>query len=748
VLRYKLAHVGLCAALVVSACSTDQTPPESGDPELLLDGPSAGADSGENKNRLRTLGSADAFYEAVRAALIAQRAYGGFYGEPDESSAADAPPTSDDATTDAPQIAPALPASDDADSSTGSGGSAESLNVTSTNVQEVGVDESDIIKTDGEQLFILGSAFVDAPFDVPTPTPAEPVEIQSRSSFAPERQSQTLRILSLQPEAPDAIEQSATEFELGGPIYTGMYLYPETDANALIMLGYPNFDYQYQNADSDFSYDPTIDITRLDVSNPAAPEQSHHVSVDGQIVSSRRIGNQLFFASRHYLTIPDVYPYDISAAEWEEVVNNTDIATLMPQVVAAGSTEASALLDPASCFVAQQSENGYPSTEIISMVTLNLDTMVVSDSECYLGASETLYASPEAVYLATTRWSDAAGPGVSDDDLADGSFDPRLDTDIHQFLLADSGVTYNGSGTVTGHLGWRQSRMPYRMSHRDGVLRVVSHHPNQDGSNSPVSVSVLQANGNGGLDTIAEIPNEARPQHIGKPFEELYASRFIGDHAYLVTFRQIDPLYVIDLSTPSDPFVAGELEIEGYSDYLHPIGEGYLLGIGKDSVAAPDEFEFPGAFVLGVKLTLFNIEDAANPVEVQSVVVGQQGTHASGLDNFHGITVQAATEFHPTRVALGIDVVGQEVPPPGRPMLDQAIEQRYSGLHGFEIRVGADAGITRQGVMKIAPENSVEPYFRSTQDRSVLIDDATYYIYDGKVFAAQWTDLANMVGPR
>jgi len=179
--------------------------------------------------------------------------------------------------------------------------------------------------------------------------------------------------------------------------------------------------------------------------------------------------------------------------------------------------------------------------------------------------------------------------------------------------------------------------------------------------------------------------------------------------AYLVTFRQTDPLYVVDLSNPADPQLKGELEIDGYSDYLHPIGEDYLLGIGRDAVVAEDNF-------------------------------------GGGL---MAITVQAANADRPTRVTFGINVHGNATPRENGDPRDW-YQWNYTGLHGFEVLTGTDARIEQRGTMIVnsASNQTSGNYWNSGEDRSVIVGDSVYYIHGSDVYSANWFGMDQFVGPR
>jgi hypothetical protein len=177
---------------------------------------------------------------------------------------------------------------------------------------------------------------------------------------------------------------------------------------------------------------------------------------------------------------------------------------------------------------------------------------------------------------------------------------------IHQFSLDDgTGASYVASGEVQGRL-----LNQFAMSEYNGDLRVATTTDNWGnfGDQSESTVYVLRPNGTD-LEQISSISG------LGKG-EQIYSVRFIDDVGYVVTFRQIDPLYVLDLSDPANPVLDGELKIPGYSAYLHPVGEGLLLGVGQD---ATDEGR-----TTGTQLSLFDVSDPANPQRISTLPIGGQ----------------------------------------------------------------------------------------------------------------------------
>jgi uncharacterized secreted protein with C-terminal beta-propeller domain len=131
---------------------------------------------------------------------------------------------------------------------------------------------------------------------------------------------------------------------------------------------------------------------------------------------------------------------------------------------------------------------------------------------------------------------------------------------------------------------------------------------------------------NDNLERVSEIENIA-------PGEYMHSARFMGDKAYLVTFKKVDPFFTLDLSDPYAPRIMGELKIPGYSDYLHPFDENHIIGIGKDTVE-PEEGESWGrdfAWYQGIKIALFDVTDFNNPKEKAKIIIGDRGTDSPAL---------------------------------------------------------------------------------------------------------------------
>ena len=241
---------------------------------------------------------------------------------------------------------------------------------------------------------------------------------------------------------------------------------------------------------------------------------------------------------------------------------------------------------------------------LVTVLTFDIGRADPVDAAAVVSDGRVVYASRSSLYVATDRYDvrPVAGRPVS----------AGVTTTIHRFDISSATQTrYRGSGSVPGTLLDQWS-----LSEQEGVLRVASTSiPMWSGgpaTESETSVTTLAARGDGLL-RLGSVGG------LGKG-ERVYAVRFIGDVGYVVTFRQVDPLYVLDLSVPSRPAVRGELKIRGYSAYLHPAGEGLLLGVGQDASAE--------GRVQGVQASLFEVSNPSAPRRLDSLPLGKGWSEA------------------------------------------------------------------------------------------------------------------------
>jgi hypothetical protein len=241
--------------------------------------------------------------------------------------------------------------------------------------------------------------------------------------------------------------------------------------------------------------------------------------------------------------------------------------------------------------------------DMLSVVTIDIGNgLDVVDATGVLATGDTIYASAENLYVATQNWQTWQWGRAG---VTDGRPDEVV-TEIHKFDISRTDVTdYVATGQVEGYL-----LNQFAMDEHDGRLRVASTtSPNWWGSgfDSESMVTVLEEDG-------GELAEVGKVDGLGKT-EQIYSVRFIEDVAYVVTFRQTDPLYTVDLSEPTDPRVVGELKILGYSAYLHPLGEGLLMGIGQDATDTGQ--------VQGTQVSIFDVSDLTQPTKIDQFTLSE-----------------------------------------------------------------------------------------------------------------------------
>ena len=322
---------------------------------------------------------------------------------------------------------------------------------------------------------------------------------------------------------------------------------------------------------------PVTLLTELDVSDPAKMTVVRVQRVRGLFVSARLTG-----------AIARVVVTNTPRAEAEPELRSR-LRGWVAHTTVANRVTGRKRTRPATRCRAVRRAQVYSGLDMLTVLTIDMERGLPEvDSDAVMTGAELVYASPRRLYVATQRF---VPQSVTEPALHGG-------TTIHEFDASDSGeTTYRASGTVPGFL-----LNQWAMSERGGVLRVAS-------SQAPTWLGGSETEeGQSFVTTLAR--REARLAQLGQvgglgKGERIYSVRFIDDVGYVVTFRQVDPLYTVDLSEPRAPKVRGELKIRGYSAYLHPVGRDLLLGVGQDATEQGQR--------LGTQLSLFDVSDLASP---------------------------------------------------------------------------------------------------------------------------------------
>lgn len=614
--------------------------------------------------------------------------------------------------------------------STFSGGIASSpsvsseTNFSSTNLQEQGVDEADIIKTNGKQLFALDNC---------------------------QYSTQKTCLSAYQINESPASNQFLSEYQFATENTKGSFYLAniETDSGAKEMVvrvsGSQIFSWAWWAYSGNWENTET-EVNIIDVSNAAAMQSVHTIKLDGNLVSSRRIDNMLYLVTRLSPTINGYYEwYPSEPAPWvtqgeidvnQQLLDNLSVADIIPNITF--DKQASVPLHQAEdCFLPPHNSNKKADKNIISITAIPLDNPQAYQSSCIVGSSESLYASTEAVYLASSRYQ----YDFQSQNYTIVNPNGQYKTDIHKFSITDNGLEYKGSGDVPGHLGWEEDKKPFRMGEYNAQLRVASSLGTTWGGNSSTSLTILQESADSdSLEKIGGIDN------LGKPGETLYASRFIGKRGYLVTFKKTDPLYILNLEDGTNPEIIAELEIEGFSEYLHPIGDKLLLGVGKSAVVALGEQgnDLGFSWFQGVKLSLFDVTDAASVREIQSMEIGKRPTSSAVFSDHHSFSFLDAQNNSPARFAIPVDLY-DTVPlysnwfNPGNP--NSYYDWTHTGLYVFDLDTGASPGFELAG--KLITAESIPDYsFLGPRDGySIIQGNTVHYFHNHKLYSSTIFDL-------
>lgn len=419
-----------------------------------------------------------------------------------------------------------------------------------TNVQVAGIDEGDIVKTDGNYLYqVRGQQIV-----ITKLYPVEEARIVTKITFDQE---------SYYP--------------------TQIYI----DGKSLVVLGHSH-DYVAYEKDifrgRPFFFSNNTMIHVFDISNISKPKLERQVEIEGHLITSRKKDDFLYLITNKYIGFDQISTnpaptYRDSATNNQRIQKNLDEIHYFPKGELSG---------------------------FITIAAINIkEHNKPASIETFLGNGDNIYMSHNNLFIALTT---------------------NNETIIHKFSVNNENIKYKSQGKVKG---WVLNQ--FSMDEHKGYFRIATtSHKNEMTNN----LYILDEN----MKIVGKLEDLA-------PTERIYAARFMGEKAYLITFEIVDPLFVIDVSNPSAPKVLGELKIPGFSNYLHPIDENHLLGIGRDTKVT----NFHGrevAIELGIRLTIFDVSDVNNPKEKFVETIGGRGSYSEALYNHKAIY------YHNNRLAL------------------------------------------------------------------------------------------------
>lgn len=560
---------------------------------------------------------------------------------------------------------------------TAAASSAQAPSFTGTNVQVQGVDEPDRVKTDGVHLFVSSGNNV----TIINAYPPNSTSIASKLHFPNSTivgleiaQSRLLVIDQITPYVPWTGYQYGTA---AGGIALPVPFSTPLGASASIAL---------------FLYDMV---------NMSSPKLIANVSIAGDYVAARLAGGFLY-------AVVQQSAYTLSSAG--------DASAVLPVISEDG---VKTTLAPSSVYY---TSNDTQVSYYTMIASLEMSTGSRNVKSVLTGPSSTVYVSPTNIYVVSTNYPDLfsthgiigdvyTGGAVSMSDVqqAQNSTIVRIAYSAGSVVVAASGVV---PGSVLNQFSLDEYNGFFRVA--TGRFAVVHGSPTRSNDLYVMNMSMGQVSA---LRDIA-------------PGENIYAVRFVGETGYVVTFEQIDPLFVISFKDMAHPVVQSALKVSGYSDYLHPLPGGYLIGVGKDAVQSSMENV---AFYTSLKLSLFRVFENGTSTQVSKLLIGDRGTDSPVLtdhlaftfDSTRNVTVIPLTLY----IVSGNQTTCSGCPPPyGDPV--------WQGVYVVKVH---GTGFTVLGKVSQYPpgQNFGDSSDYSLQiDRSVVIGDYLYTVSQGEVMAS------------
>jgi hypothetical protein len=547
---------------------------------------------------------------------------------------------------------------------------------TGTNVQVEGVDEADLVKTDGVRIFTLLDGVL-------------------RVSLVTE----------------DGIRHAGSIRFDDGTWYSEMLLHGDT----VVLVGGAWGPAVPASADLIAPVptgSPTLLVAQVDVSDPERPEIVRTLQSDGSYVGARLVDGVLRLALTSGPVGFEWATPEGSGLRAEReaiernrgIVRRSTIDNWLPYFVLAdhrSGTESEGLLVDCETVLAPLTFSGLDTLSVLSM---DLDQGVGDWAGAGVVASgQTVYATADHLYVATQPWTEWWR--FTEDEARDAAREQR--TQIHYFDTSDPGApVYVASGSVPGFL-----LNQFSMDEHQGHLRVASTTAPEGwwwSDESESLVTVLRRVG-------ANLVQVGSVDGLG-PGERIFAVRFMENLGYVVTFRQTDPLYVLDLADPTSPAAVGELKILGYSAYLHPAGEGRLLGLGQDADAE--------GRTKGTQLSLFDVTDPAAPVRLDQVGMENAWSQAEG--DHHAFTYLDGLALAPFESWQWLERAGSD----GEERFDAGVMAvRVDGdrlvLESI-LRVEADGPVTGKDLWNLEP-------YRQVPLRTIVIGDRIFTVTSGGI---------------
>lgn len=628
----------LCVAMLAwaaTACATGW-PERLTDESLALKAKEKIENPGYSGEHIYSAASYKDIYDVIGPKFMSRYSssksmFGGFDGD----MAVEEMAAPQDAPAEAPAPAPA--AGEDSGAITNEAAEREAgADYSETNAQVKGIDEGDIVKTDGKYIYILRDNEV-----IIMSADGEDSKVLSTTKVADPGEDQ----YDIMPLAKSDVAEPMVRAEAGAHEYA-QELYISGD-RMVVLVGRSTwsaydgglFRSAYYRGSSE-----QCEARIYDVSDPAKPVLADSLGQDGNYSSSRLMDGVLYLITNYY-----VY----------EEPKEREPGTFVPYLYTNG--EKSLVEAGDICIVPEFNSTSYV---VVSAVDVAEGERLSTAS--ILGSGNTVYMSHENLYVASGRYESKQSDPYTQDQYTVVEYRESQYTDIARFSIDGGNITLEADGSVPGYLVNQ-----FALDEYQGHLRVVttinsySHKEFTDEKYDWTHYEWGEENTNnalwvldGDLDLTGSVEGLAQDEMV-------YSVRFDGATGYFVTFRQTDPLFAVDLSDPTAPRVLSALKIPGFSEYLHVYTEGRLFGLGMDADEETGRTK-------GMKLAMFNVEDPANVTEKHTLLLDSD--YSEALYNHKAILISAAKDLIAFPVEKGYDVYG------------------YTDARGFYLRGHFDSG--------------------------------------------------------
>ena len=538
--------------------------------------------------------------------------------------------------------------------------SASSDDYSTTNIQVAGVDEADIVKNDGKYIYTLsGNAWGNGNSVIIVDAyPADELQILSVINAS---SKENFRDMYINGDRLTILGQKYEERDCAYPADNDVETQKTAGCGATGCIIPPQ--------PSCYSTQITF-IKVYDVADRSEPKLVRESDIDGYYLESRMIGDYVYAivnqptyyrdpvplpwiatttkegSSSKEVQATDVYYFDYPDYSYQFTTiaalnTKDDSEKIKTKVIMMGSTEQMYVSqDNIYVTYTKRVSRTYETDRMIDDVYIALAPSDIASQ--MRDAKESNLTKYEKYQKIAVLWQEYMNSLTGDEKeevqknmqekISDIQADIAKETEktvVHRIEISNGQVNHKATGEFPGHL-----LNQFSMDESEGHFRVAT----TTGQNwwgwggmgfRRTGESTLRNNiyvMNSDLEVVGKLEDLAKG-------ESIYSARFIGDRVYLVTFKKIDPLFVIDLSDPANPQVLGQLKIPGYSDYLHPYDENHVIGIGKEAVAAesPDGTPTNFAWYQGVKLSLFDVSDVEHPKEISKYNIGDRGTDSNAL---------------------------------------------------------------------------------------------------------------------